>query len=453
MFLDEFYQHIKVAEAKKYANALIKGIDSEQFQESLDTIAKENEISVEIASEDSSLICSSTGFRDSVLYFLPSLVKIALREEAIANGGTNIEYFGMGDSIDGYQEDKVKEQRLLKLSPHRSIIYTQVFTTKSGEQLTLLLNSRISPVDATVNTIRTQIAYLTMLMIVLSVAFALIMARIIGSPIEKINRSAKELATGEYEHIHFTGDGYKEIAELADTLNFTAKELAKVEGLRRELIANVSHDLRTPLTLIVGYSEVMRDIPGENTSANAQIIIDEARRLTSLVNDMLELSKAQNGLQQNILCKLNLSHVVSQTTERFSKFCSQEGYKISFIKEEDVYVTGDELKLSQVIYNLMSNAINYAGQDKTVIVRQSVENSRVKIEVIDTGKGIEQDMIPLIWDRYYKSKENHNRGIVGTGLGLSIVKSSLNMHKDAEYGVESTPDQGSTFWFSLPIED
>lgn len=123
----------------------------------------------------------------------------------------------------------------------------------------------------------------------LALIFAAIMSKKVSKPIIKINESAKELAKGNVA-VHFDGEGYREITELNDTLNYAAEELSKVENLRRELIANVSHDLRTPLTMITGYAEVMRDIPGENTPENVQIIIDEANRLTSLVNDMLDIS-------------------------------------------------------------------------------------------------------------------------------------------------------------------
>ena len=105
----------------------------------------------------------------------------------------------------------------------------------------------------------------------------------------------QKLAKGKF-NTEFNGKGYKEISELAETLNHTAKELAKTDVLQKELLANVSHDLRTPLTMITAYSEVMRDIPGENTPENVQVIIDETKRLTCLVNDLLDISKIQAGV-------------------------------------------------------------------------------------------------------------------------------------------------------------
>ena len=111
---------------------------------------------------------------------------------------------------------------------------------------------------------------------------------------------------------------------------------------------------------------------------------------------------------------------------------------------------GDELRITQVLYNLINNAINYIGDDKTVIVRQTVKEERVRIEVIDHGEGISEENLKYIWDRYYRVSEEHRRAKIGTGLGLSIVKNILIAH-DAEYGVESTLGEGSDFWFSMPI--
>ena len=120
------------------------------------------------------------------------------------------------------------------------------------------------------------------------------------------------------------------------------------------------------------------------------------------------------------------------------------------MSDEDVYIFADELKISQVIYNLVNNAVNYVGEDKTVIVTQKVNGKKVLIEVTDHGDGIPPEKLEYIWDRYYKVDKEHKRGVIGTGLGLSIVKGILDSHK-ARYGVRSTLGKGSTFWFELDI--
>ena len=267
---------------------------------------------------------------------------------------------------------------------------------------------------------------------------------------EKTNTVAKQLAKKNYE-VEFDATGYLEVEELNETLNYAKTELAATEKLQRELIANISHDLRTPLTMITGYSEVMRDLPGENTPENVQIIIDEATRLSSLVNDLLDLSKLQSGAIQPDKIKYSLTDSITDIFKRYAKLVEQDGYNLIFENNnENIFIYADELKISQVIYNLVNNAVNHVGEDKTVIVTQKIKDKKVIIEVTDHGEGIEADKLQYIWERYYKVDKEHRRGVIGSGLGLSIVKSILDAHK-AHYGVRSTIGKGSTFWFELDI--
>ena len=250
--------------------------------------------------------------------------------------------------------------------------------------------------------------------------------------------------------------GYLETRELAATLNYAAGEIAKSDSLQRELIANVSHDLRTPLTMISGYAEVMRDIPGENSPENLQIIIDEAGRLSELVTDMLDLSKIRAGTKTPEMSFFDLTETIREVMLRYDKLISHDGYKISFVQECEAFVNADRTMMLQVVYNLINNAVNYTGEDKRVTVTQQIcerdGERRVRISVADTGVGIPRDQIPLIWDRYYKIDKVHRRAAVGTRLGLSIVKGILRMH-NAAYGVESCEGHGSVFWFELPLSE
>ena len=235
-------------------------------------------------------------------------------------------------------------------------------------------------------------------------------------------------------------------------MNYAATELSKNDNLQKELISNISHDLRTPLTMIRGYSEIMRDIPGENTPENFQIIIDETTRLAELVNGMLDLSRIQSGErvpQKKIFC---LTDVIRATLTRYEKLVLRDGYKIDFDFSEEAFVFADQDMILQVVYNFINNAINYTGDDKYVKVLQHVVDNTVRISVKDTGDGINEEDIPYIWDRYYKVDKVHRRATVGTGLGLSIAKDVLEAH-GATYGVESELKNGSTFWFELDIVD
>ena len=250
--------------------------------------------------------------------------------------------------------------------------------------------------------------------------------------------------------MEFSGKGYLETRELAATLNYASNELSKVDRLQKELIANISHDLRTPLTLIQGYGEIMRDLPGENTPENMQVLIDETARLSELVNDLLDLSRIQSGARIPQSEVFDLTDAVREVWSRYDTLIKHRGYHLEFISNGSVFVSADRGMILQVIYNLINNAINYTGEDKCVKVLQTVKNDSVQISVSDSGEGIQPDDLPLIWDRYYKVDKVHRRAMIGTGLGLSIVKEILEKHH-ASYGVSSLPGEGSTFWFELPI--
>ena len=331
-----------------------------------------------------------------------------------------------------------------------NMVYAAVASRSEGDEMFVLVTSSITPLSNTLAIMQGQLLWVSVVFVILALLFSLYASRRIARPISKTNSAAKELAKKNYS-VEFDAKGYLEVKELNDTLNYAKTELAATEKLQRELIANISHDLRTPLTMITGYGEVMRDLPGENTPENIQIIIDEATRLSTLVNDLLDLSKLQSGALQAQKQVFNLTDSIRAIFDRYAKLIEQDGLNILFESKEEVYINADELRISQVIYNLVNNAVNHAGEDKTVIITQTVRDRRVCIEVTDHGEGIPADKLPYIWERYYKVDKEHRRGVIGSGLGLSIVKSILDAH-NARYGVRSTLGKGSTFWFEIALE-
>jgi signal transduction histidine kinase len=330
-----------------------------------------------------------------------------------------------------------------------TITKVQEYVLEDGNKITLTFHAMITPVDATVSTLQMQLFIITGIMLLFATLLAIIISKHIANPIEQINQSAKVLAKGNYE-TEFHGSGYLEIKELSDTLNTAALELSKVERLRRELMANVSHDLRTPLAFIYSYAEMMHDFPNEATSEHSRIIMDETQRLTSLVNDMLSISMLETGTAELSKKNYNLTDSLRKTVDRVRELVKFEGYRLDFRYDEDVFLSADEVKITQAFYNLLLNAITFSGEDKTVTVRQSIRGNMVRIEVIDLGEGISQSDLPDIWERYYKVDKKHKRSAIGSGLGLSIVKKIIDLH-DGEYGVESEVDKGSIFWFQLKL--
>ena len=451
VFLDSFYKAIKLNSIKLSAESIAANIDNEELTGLVTRIAQNNDFCILITDEFGRSYLSVDILVDCVVHKLSVIQRYHYVEVAEENNGTYLEVFERGNFKNTLYEDKWyaglvprKDTGMME-----SLLYVKLAKTQNGAMVAIMLNTNLSPVDATVQTLRIQLIYVTVIMIALAFFMALILSRRISRPIEKINAASKELAIGNYK-ANFAYGGYREIEELGESLKEASIELAKVDSLRRELIANISHDLRTPLTMITGYAEVMRDLPGENTPDNVQVIIDEARRLTTLVNDVLDISKLQSGAVPILAVTYNFTESVKKILERFSRLTEKEGYTIDFVNDGDVWVRADELKLSQVIYNLVNNAITYTGKDKKVLVRQTLHEGRVRLSVTDTGAGIPEDKLKDIWERYYKVDKEHRRAQMGTGLGLSIVKTILELHNTG-FGVESREGAGSTFWFELKL--
>jgi len=441
VLLNDFYKQIKTTQLKSYAQYLSNNIDNIHFDSSFSNSLVEKDICISVFSENGSLKYSSDIIRNCIIHKMPDRVLFSLAKELDEK---NINFIEQNhENIPRYQNINLKD-----FSPGNILSVTKT-TDKSGNIYYIVLNSAIVPVSATVSTLRTQLIYVTLIMLLLSFLLSINISKKISEPIIEINKKARNLATGDYS-TKFNSNGYTEIAELAETLNYTATELSKVENLRQELISNISHDLRTPLTMITGYGEVMRDLPGENSPENIQIIIDEAKRLTSLVNNVLDISKLQSGVQEINSQPFNLTKLIDEILTRYNKLVEKDGYDISFEKDQEVFVNADEIRITQVLYNLINNAVTYTGEDKKIIIKQLVINNKVRIEIIDTGEGISEENLPYIWDRYYKVTGKHKRAQMGTGLGLSIVKGILKLH-NAKYGVDSKPSQGSVFWFELEL--
>ena len=275
----------------------------------------------------------------------------------------------------------------------------------------------------------------------------MLISRRISSPIEDLTETAKEFGEGDYD-VEFKAEGYKEIEELSIVLDDARNEVKKVTDLKKELIANVSHDLRTPLTMVKAYAEMIRDLSGDNPEKrekHCQIIIDEADRLSGLVNSILELSKLESGSQQLTKTSYSINEQIEDVLKRYTLMIEKDGYDISYDPDDDRSICADREKIGQVLYNFINNAINYTGDEKHIKIRQINKPGAVRIEVIDNGQGIPKDKLSEVFDRYYRGGKV-KRETVGTGLGLSICQEILKKHGFA-FGVQSEEGKGSTFWF------
>lgn len=326
---------------------------------------------------------------------------------------------------------------------------------KSDPEAFIFICSYMEPVGSTMAIFQRQFLFVAIIIMMLTVFISAFFANRLTNPIIRINKHAKDLPKGKFDATIDDKD-FNEIKQLAATLEDASKEIAKSDDLRRELMANISHDLRTPLTMIKAYAEMIRDLSGDNPEKrerHLKVIIDETDRLSSLVNDILDLSKLQAGVTEMNMSVFDLSDRLSGVISRFDILKENDGIIIELHADEGIMINADVTKLEQVVYNLINNAVTYTGDDNTVIVRLYRKSpGLMRFEVTDHGDGIAPEYLPYIWDRYYKVSERnktHKRAKMGSGIGLSIVKNVLEQHGFA-YGADSEVGKGSTFWFEAP---
>ena len=446
VLLDSIYAFYTSETIQKHSETITENIDNPELNSLLISISQENEISIYLLSDDGT-IKSATERSTSVRFGKASKEMLAYWKLASENDGkyiTEVESSGVfTDSGDALPYDPSHfVGKVPKQNDYSSMIVATEIISDSGEKSLLLVVSRMDPISSVTDVLSTILFVATVFAFFAGIILAYVASKGLSHPIQMLSENAKHFAEGDYE-VTFKGGGCSEITQLSNTLNNSAQKLRRTDKLRKELLANVSHDLRTPLTMIGGYGEMMRDIPGENNPENIQIIIDETKRLTKLVNDALDLSKLQSGTFNFIPVIFCITDEASDIVTQFEKLSAGKN-KISFESDCDVYVNADEVLVSEAIYNLINNAVTHGGENISVKVSQKVFGKNVRISVSDNGRGIPEEMLEDIWERYQKGLGG------GAGLGLAIVSTGIKMC-GGTCGVQSEPGKGSKFWIELPI--
>ena len=317
----------------------------------------------------------------------------------------------------------------------------------------LLVTLPMPAVAETAAVLKTQLLWISGLLTLVAVALSIALARSFSRPIRAITDAAARMADGNFDtEIHVRNRD--EIGELAETLTKMGRDLSRVEGLRREFVANMSHELRTPLTLIRGYAETLRDLDGatpETRRRQLDSVIAESERLARLVDDLLDLSRMQSEVVRLELSPVRLDTLAERVVDRFRGHALDVGMSIRLEAPSPCRVLADPVRIEQVLYNLLQNALQHGARGGTATVRVHESGNFVRCEVADDGPGIPPDELSTIWERFRRGAAATDRSRRGTGLGLAIVRSILTAHA-APHGVDSPPGSGATFWFELPTD-
>lgn len=436
VFLEDYYLKRKHDEILKNTKQIVEILLTNGIQGSMEDIyqiALENTLCVDISSQVGRPMVTYEGLGENCFLHMNEHNRYAFVQEAIDSAG---EYFVTN----------------VKHPKYETSYYTCAVTV--NDQYTIIVTTTLAAVKEATMIIRTQLLYISIILVLIATAVSFLIARLVTKPIRKISNAAKEIANGNLQ-VDVTVNSHDELGELSESFKDMAQELSKVSVLQKELVANISHDMRTPLTMIKGYAETIKDLTGDNKELREQqldIIVEEANRLSTLVSDVMDLSLLQARQTSMNFEPFDLALKVSEILGRFQLLEQTSGFHFTLVSDPSVIVLGDELRIEQVLYNLISNAINHMGEQKQIVVTITDFEGNIRVEVSDTGTGIKQEDLHLIWDRYYKPYKNTEQKSVGTGLGLSIVKAILIEHQ-SQFGVVSTLGEGSTFWFTIKKQE
>lgn len=455
LLLPTFYQNTVLSRVEEAASSMEGPISAlvlnQNYEETLidhRVNARENNLCIFVFDEQSVLKIDLNAMGSSC--YLHYLIKPSARSYSNPSLIMN-QYIDQFDELD-------ESSYYFKVTPNEQIS-SQLFYARrvmvDDNNYYVFINTPFELLDSTIMVLQNQFFFIIIGVLFLGGAIAFIIARLLSEPLIKMSNSARKLAKGK-KNVTFEQGGYLEIDNLADTLNYATQEMAKTDNLRNDLLANISHDIRTPLTMISAYAEMIQDISGDDPIKRNQhlsVIQSEVEQLNKLLSDMMTLSQMQSSTSRLIEQDFDLNFLIEKIVESYKVVTSNQRIMIEVVGSIDKLVTGDEIKIRQVIVNYISNAIKFVGEDHLVVIRimEIEETGFARVEVEDHGEGIQKEDINYVWDRYYKITKNYQRAREGTGLGLAICK-AICERGNYPYGVISELNKRTTFFIEIPLK-
>lgn len=431
VFINSFYESMKIRDTEKVGRAVTTRFGKEDFEDTLLRYSFEKNLSLQVYNEKGGLVFP--------------LNPLDYMYQPMISGEDFFTYFQPLLKNDKTEETYVNDYKNEESS---SILYVSYLGVDAGEKYFLAVSTNVDPVDSTVEILKDQLIIVSTISLVLAFILSLYLSSRLARPLSDMAKTARALGQGNYD-VQFKEQDYTEMNDLARTLNYATGELTDALEMRKDLIANVSHDFKTPLTVIKSYGEMIRDISGDNKELrekHVETILEETDYLTHFVNDLLDLSRVESGLGQLDSESVDLKALTKDVLCRF-KNLERTGYTFA-IHGEGTMVC-DENKMRQVIYNFITNAVNYSTDKKQIDIYMIEQRGYITYCVRDYGRGMADEDRDKIWERFYRGRDNHERQVVGTGLGLFICKNILDLH-GFDYGVKSKLGVGSTFYFKGP---
>lgn len=431
-YFEVYYRREITDELRNVAWEISSQYGSENFEQAMALLTKSNNYFAQVISEDNHQIIlsySSDGEKDQIEN--SEIVREDLFERLDDTDGYCFYYVDDGDR------------------DHQWAVEAIVLANIDGYRHVLVLSCSTIEIDMVKHMLYNRGGLSLAAVLVLTFIFAFFLANFYARPFRHLNDAAKKMATGKFD-TPFIPEGPVEAVQLAKTLNHAEKEFEATEQLRRDFIANISHDMKTPLTVIRAYAEMIEAFSGEipeKRQEHVNRIIDETDRLTDLINELMELSSLQSGTMKLHYEEFSMNAMVQTVISRIRIKDISQGFDIKLYADTVYTVRADRQLIHRAFYNLLNNAVKYSGESKIVEIHLSPQNGQLLVQIRDYGIGMSQEDLEHIWDRFYRSPELGNT-IRGNGIGLNIVSEIFRCH-NIPYGVESRKGKGSTFWFII----
>ena len=468
VFLQSFYNDMLIKNTRKAAERIAENSSNENITDIIDSITLDNSILVFVTDTNGSIIYSSDEYKGA-------------HQKNRINGNRDIDLKDTADIDDVEQPDNIEQSDNGKMKNKHTGNYRNLpygyekflaqlnetgdspieYSTNSiyvygtyidyygtDNKAILYVSTTLDAVGSAVSIIRIQLAWVTVLSLIAGFIFAWFIAKSFDKPVAQLYVKANKLGENDYPK-EFKKGFCTELDELSDKLDTTSDKLIESRNFQMELLANVSHDLRTPLTMIKGYAEIIKDTSWEDAeqcSADIAVIVRETDRLTNLVNEILEYSELKMGDNSDVFERLDLSALISKVCGSFEALYRHNDETIEKQIEDGIFVKGNSSRLERAVYNLIDNAFRHTDESRKVTVRLYSADNKARIDVIDHGNGIPEQEIEHIWDRYYTFRQRKGKGV--SGLGLAIVKQTVEMH-NGSCCAQSSEGMGSTFRIEL----
>lgn len=374
--------------------------------------------------------------------------------------------------LEEYENYKIQQT----FDPWREGMYLESWGFFSDNSTAFIMSTPLSSIRESVDLSNRFLAYVGVIVMASGAIAVYFLSKKMTGPINEISELSEKMSDLEFNvKYEPTGHEVEELRVLGNSMNILSEKLrdtigelkaaniqlqkdieekTRIDEMRKDFIANVSHELKTPIALIQGYAEGLQEGMAEEKESRdyyCEVIVDEAGKMNKMVKQLLTLSSLESGNDRTVMERFDLVELIQGVIGSARILLEQNEITVKFEAESPIYVWADEFKIEEVVTNYLSNAIHHAGGEKMIVIRITSEAGRTRVSVFNTGTPIPEEAIPNLWTKFYKVDKARTRAYGGSGIGLSIVKAIVEGHGQ-ECGVENW-ENGVEFWFTLDSKD